>query len=73
MASIPKSAIKRLVKKYFKSNITDGGAEAFSKILEKEARRISEHAVEIAKQQNREKVTGKDVADYLIEKGSDDS
>ncbi len=66
MAKIPKSAIKGLVKRYFKANITDAGAEALAKILEKKAESISKYAVENAKKENRDKVTGKDVAEYVI-------
>ena len=73
MASIPRSAIKKLVKKYFKSDITDGGAEALARILEKEAKQISEHAVENARKESREKVMGKDVKNYLMKKGLDDN
>jgi histone H3/H4 len=71
MASIPKSAIKRLVKKYFKSDITDGGAEALALILEKEAVQISRHAVQNARNQKRDKVTGRDISEYLMKKGFD--
>ena len=46
MASLPKEAIKKLIKKYAKANITDTGADELAKILEDKAKAISRLAVE---------------------------
>lgn len=71
MASIPKASIKKFVKRYFKANITDEGAEEIVKILEEKAREISKYAVGNAKREEREKVTRTDVMKYVM-KGYDD-
>jgi histone H3/H4 len=71
MASIPKTSIKRFVKRYFKANITDEGAEEIVKILEEKAKEISRYAVDNAKKDSRGKVTRTDVMKYVI-KGYDD-
>lgn len=71
MAKIPPSVIKGLVKKYFNASITENGAEELAKILEGEAERISKYAVENAKKENRDKVTGKDIKDYVLYGESD--
>ena len=70
MASIPNSAIKKLVKKHFGANITDEGAAELAKILETEAKEISEYAVNNAKRDKRGKVTKDDILSYII--GSSD-
>ena len=69
MASISRAAIKKLVKKHFKVNITDGGADELAKILEDEAKIISGHAVKCAKSNKRDSVTEKDIHDYVIKEG----
>ena len=66
MASIPKQAIKKLIQKYAKVNITEDGAEALGKILEKKARQISEYAVKNAKKSGRIKITKEDVNKFAI-------
>lgn len=67
MANIPKQAIKKLIKLYANVNITDDGAAALGKILEKKARTISKYAVKNAKKQGREKITKDDVTKYVID------
>lgn len=71
MANIPKSSIKKFVKKYFDANITDEGAEEIVKILEGKAKEISRFAVDNAKKDSRSKVTRSDVMKYVI-KGYDE-
>ncbi len=67
MANISRTAIKQLVSRRFKAKITDRGAEAIARMLEQEAERIAKFAVEQARRENREKVTGKDIEKYIIE------
>ena len=69
MASISRAAIKRLVKGHFGVNITDGGADELARILEDEAKVISGHAVKCAKNDKRDRVTEKDIHDYVIKEG----
>ncbi len=66
MASIPRASIKGLMKKFFGVNITDEGAAEMVRILEDEAKRISKYAVNNAKRVGREKVTKKDILEYVI-------
>jgi histone H3/H4 len=66
MATISRDAIKKLVKKRFGAGITESGAEEFAKILEHEASVISAFAVENSKKNKRDKVTRKDIRDYVI-------
>ena len=61
MANIPNQAIKKLIKRYAKANITEDGAAALGKILEKKAMSISRFAVKNAKKQGRSKITKEDV------------
>lgn len=70
LGNISRSSIKKLVKKHFAVNITDGGAEEIAKILECEAENISRFAVKNAKKNSRGKVTKKDINDYMIKGGS---
>ncbi|MDE1850259.1 MAG: NFYB/HAP3 family transcription factor subunit [Candidatus Micrarchaeota archaeon] len=67
MASIPRQAIKKLIKEYANVNITEDGAAALGKILEKKARSISKYAVKNAKKQGRAKITKDDVNKYVID------
>ncbi len=67
MASLPKEAIKKLIKKYAKANITDTGADELAKILEDKAKAISRLAVENAKKDNRSKITREDITKALLE------
>ncbi len=71
MASIPKASIKKFVKRYFKANITDEGAEEIVRILEAKAKEISRYAVDNAKKDERNKITRADVMEYVI-KGYDE-
>jgi histone H3/H4 len=70
-ASIPKNAIKALVKKYAKANITDDGAEELAKILNQKAMEISAFAVKEAEKESRKKITKKDILKYSIKIDSD--
>ena len=72
MASIPKQAIKKLIKNYFKVNISDDGAVALARILEKKAKRISKFAVKNAKREKRDRVTKKDIEEYVLKIGLDE-
>ncbi|MGI0141113.1 MAG: histone-like protein [Candidatus Micrarchaeales archaeon] len=67
MANIPNEAIKKLIKRYANVNITDDGASALGRILEKKAVKISKYAVKNAKKQGRAKITKEDVAKYVID------
>jgi histone H3/H4 len=72
MATIPRQAVKKIVKKYFGLQMTDDAAGAFAGLLEEKARRISTFAVKNAKKENRSKVTKKDIQDYVLKVGSDE-
>jgi histone H3/H4 len=71
-ASIPKQAIKKLIKRYFGANISDDGADAMARILESRAKRISRFAVGNARRQNRDRVTKKDIEEYVLKVGLDE-
>lgn len=66
MGKISRDAIKRLIKRHFEVSVTDGGADEIAKILEGEAERIASYAVKSAKKNSRDKVTKKDIKDYVI-------
>jgi len=53
MAQLSREKIKKLVKKYTNANITDDGADAIAKLLEKKAREISSFAVRKAKEKKK--------------------
>ena len=72
MANIPKQAIKKLIKSYFKVNISDDGAVALARILENKAKRISKFAVRNAKKEKRDRVTKKDIEEYVLKIGLDE-
>jgi histone H3/H4 len=72
MANISREEIKKLIKNKFKANITESGAEEMARMLEEEARRISEFAVRNAASEKRSKVTKKDISDYRL-KGETDA
>jgi len=72
VANIPKQAIKKLIKKYFGVNISDDGAVALAKILESKAKRISKFAVKNAKREKRDRVTKKDIEEYVLKIGLDE-
>ena len=61
MASIPMEAIKSLIKKQFGVKISDDGAAALAKILERKADAISKFAVDNAKKEKRDRITKKDI------------
>ena len=66
LGKISRDAIKKLIKKHFEVSVTDGGADEIAKILEVEAERISNFAVKNAKKNRRDKVTKRDIHDYVI-------
>ena len=66
MGKISRDSIKKLIKKHFAVSVTDGGADEIAKILEVEAKRISDFAVKNAKRNRRDKVTNKDIREYVI-------
>ena len=68
MARIPKPAIKKLVKKYFEANITESGVEEMAAILEEEAKKMANFAVNNAKKNKRATVTKKDIQEYIYSK-----
>jgi len=72
VANIPKQAIKKLIKSYFKVNISDDGAVALARILENKAKRISKFAVRNAKKEKRDRVTKKDIEEYVLKIGLDE-
>jgi histone H3/H4 len=73
MATIPKQAVKKIFNKYFGLQITEEGAGAIARLLEKKAKKISSFAVKNAKKDNRDKVTKKDIEDYILKVGSDEN
>jgi histone H3/H4 len=72
VANIPKQAIKKLIKNYFKVNISDDGAVALARILDDKAKRISKFAVRNAKREKRDRVTKKDIEEYVLKIGLDE-
>jgi len=68
MATLPKAAIKKLVKKYVGADLTDDGAEELAKALERHARTIAKFAVKNAKKEKRSSVTKKDIQEYIFKK-----
>ena len=73
MATIPRQAVKKLFNKYFGLQITDKGADALARVLEKKAKRISAFAVKNAKKDKRNKVTRKDIQEYILKVGLDEN
>ena len=72
MATIPKQAIKRMMSQSFGLKITDEAAEALAAVLERKAKKISRFAVDSAKKDKRNKVTKKDIEDYIMKIGLDE-
>jgi histone H3/H4 len=70
MAKISKQAVKELVKRYAKISITDDAVGEMTKMLESEAKRISSFAVSNAKKEKRDKITKKDIMDYVLKNSS---
>jgi len=66
MAQLSRDNIKKLVKKYTKANITDDGADAIAKLLEKKAREISSFAVRKAKEKKKDKITKEEINEYIL-------
>ncbi|MGC8699678.1 MAG: histone-like protein [Candidatus Micrarchaeia archaeon] len=66
MVNLSRASIKKIVKKYTKANITDEGADAIARILEKKAREISSYAVKSAKEKKRSKITKEDITSYIL-------
>jgi histone H3/H4 len=73
MATIPKQAVKKIFNKYFGLQITEDGASALARLLEKKAKKISAYAVKNAKKEKRDKITKKDIEDYVLKVGSDEN
>ncbi|MGC9037360.1 MAG: histone-like protein [Candidatus Micrarchaeia archaeon] len=61
-------SVKKLVKKYTGSNITEDGAAEIARFLEKKAREIAKYAVKNAKKEKRNKVTKEDIESYIFKK-----
>ncbi len=72
MATIPRQAIKEMVMRSFGLRITDDAAGTIASILEKKARKISLFAVKNAKRDKRNKVTKKDIEEYVMKIGFDE-
>jgi histone H3/H4 len=66
MAQLSREKIKKLVKKYTNANITDEGADAIAKLLEKKAREISSFAVRKAKEKKKDKITKEEINEYIL-------
>jgi len=66
MARLSRENIKKLVKKYTNANITDEGADAIAKLLEKKAREISSFAVRKAKEKKKDKITKEEINEYIL-------
>ncbi len=66
MAQLSREKIKKLVKKYTNANITDDGADAIAKLLEKKAREISSFAVKKAKEKKKDKITKEEINEYIL-------
>jgi len=66
MAQLSRENIKKLVKKYTNANITDDGADAIAKLLEKKAREISSFAVRKAKEKKKDKITKEEINEYIL-------
>jgi HJR/Mrr/RecB family endonuclease len=64
MGKISRDSIKKLIKRHFDVSVTNGGADEIAKILEAEAKRISDFAVSNAKRRG-DKVTKKDIREYV--------
>ena len=72
MATIPKQAVKKIFSRYFGLQITDEGAGALARVLEKKAKSISAFAVKNARKDKRNKVTKADIQEYVLKVGSDE-
>jgi len=66
MAQLSRDNIKKLVKKYTNANITDDGADAIAKLLEKKAREISSFAVKKAKEKKKDRITKEEINEYIL-------
>jgi len=66
MAQLSRDNIKKLVKKYTNANITDDGADAIAKLLEKKAREISSFAVRKAKEKKKNRITKEEINEYIL-------
>ena len=73
MANIPKKSIKKMIQGSFGLQITDDAAGALAQLLERRARRISKFAVLNAKKEKRNKVTKKDIEEYVLKVGIDEA
>jgi len=73
VASISKQAIKDLIKRNYGFEITDDGAAAMARMIEKKAMTVSKFAVKNAKKEKRKEVTKKDLLAYAQKVGFDDA
>lgn len=73
MANIPRQAIKKMVMRSFGLQITDDAAGALARMLESKARKISKFAVKNARREKRDKVMRKDVEEYAMKAGLDET
>ena len=72
MASIPKQAIRKIVRQSFGLQISDDAAAAMARLLEKKAEKISKFAVKNARKEKRSKVTRRDIREYALREGLDE-
>ncbi|MEM3201560.1 MAG: hypothetical protein QXS78_01155 [Candidatus Micrarchaeaceae archaeon] len=70
VAGIPDDAVRAFVKKYAKVKITEDAVREIAKMLNAEATRISKFAVKNAKKEKRDKITKKDIMDYVLKRGN---
>lgn len=73
VASISKQAIKDLIKRNYGFEITDDGAAAMARMIEKKAMIVSKFAVKNAKKDKRKEVTRRDLLAYAQKVGFDDA
>jgi len=69
LTNIPKTAIKRLVKRDSSVRLTDKAAESISVILEGKARKIARYAMMQAKKNGRKTILKEDIDSYRLKFG----
>jgi histone H3/H4 len=67
--NIPKTAVKKLVKKRKGISLTDSAAASISLILEKKASRIAKYAFARAKKMGRDTILKEDIEAYRLKYG----
>lgn len=73
MATIPKQAIQKMIRRSFGYSISDDAAAALARMLESKAKKISRFAVRNANRERRTKVTRRDIEDYVMKVGLDEA